>query len=140
MQIHHQEHLRSDSGHCGAVDDLPDLVVSKQQDCVSSSTTESEVVIMAMGLKQEALPILDLWDSCRSLKVFENTMFKSKCLLAFEDTQSTIGCFKKSVSKQLRHLRRTNRVNLAWCAEVMAAENCEMPYIDSEKRMCGYIN
>ncbi len=41
----------------------PLAVVSKKQDCVSTSTTESEVVSMAMGLKQEALPILRLWES-----------------------------------------------------------------------------
>ena len=66
--------------------------------------------------------------------MFENLAFKLKSLLAFEDNQSTIVCFKKGVSKQLRHLTRTHRVNLAWCSEVINAENCEMLYIDTEKQ------
>jgi hypothetical protein len=47
--------------------------------------------------------------------VFENTTCKHKSLLAFVDDHSTIVCVKKDVSEQLRHLRRTHRVNLAWC-------------------------
>ena len=111
---------------------FPLAVVSKKQDCVSTSTTEAEIVSMAMGLKKEALPTLDLWESFQGLKVFENIKFRVKSLLAFEDHQSTILCFKQGVSKQLRHLTRTHRVNLAWCSEVVTAENCEIPYIDTE--------
>ena len=109
--------------------------MSKKQDCVSTSTTEAEIVSMAMGLKQEALPTLDLWESLQGLKVFENLAFRFKSLLAFEDNRSTIVCFKKGVSKQLRHLSRTHRVNLAWCSEVVNTENCEMPYITQKSNV-----
>ena len=74
---------------------FPLAVVSKKQDCVSTSTTEAEIVSMAMGLKQEALPTLDLWESFQGLKVFENIKFRVKSLLAFEDNQSTIVCVQE---------------------------------------------
>ncbi len=76
---------------------------------------------MAMGLKQESLPMLDLSQSIQRLAVFENVSFKKKSLLAFED-----------VSKQFRRVSRTHPVNLAWCAEVGSADTCEIPYIESE--------
>ncbi len=85
-------------------------VVSKKQDCVATITTESEVVCVARGHRKA---MLDLWESGQVLVAFTDTIFKPKSLVAFEDNQSTIVCFKRGVSKQLRRLIRTHRLNLA---------------------------
>ena len=41
---------------------VPLVAISKKQSCVSTSTCESEVVAMSLGVK-ESLPVLDLWEA-----------------------------------------------------------------------------
>ncbi len=36
-------------------------------------------------------------------------------------------------------MSKTHRVDLAWCAEVVSAENCEMPYIESEHQFADIL-
>ena len=46
----------------GASTFVPLIAISKKQGCVSTSTCESEVVAMSLGIK-ETLPVLDLWEA-----------------------------------------------------------------------------
>ena len=45
---------------------VPIIAISKKQSCVSTSTCESEVVAMSLGVK-EALPVLNLWEAVEHL-------------------------------------------------------------------------
>jgi len=52
-------------------------------------------------------------------------------MIVSEDNQSTITVAEKGASKQLRHLRRTHRVNLAWISEVLSAPEIQILYVTS---------
>ena len=47
---------------------IPVATISRKQGAVSLSTCESEIVAMVTGLKEEALPLLDLWEAIPSDK------------------------------------------------------------------------
>jgi hypothetical protein len=50
----------------GAKTCVPLIAISKKQGCVSTSTCESEVVAMVLGVK-EALPVVDFWDAVQHM-------------------------------------------------------------------------
>ena len=105
---------------------IPVATISRKQSAVSLSTCESEIIAMITGLRDEALPILDLWEALPS----DGKL--SSDLIIFEDNQSTILVAEKGYSKQLRHLGRTHRVSLAWLSDSLIANNGRIIYCPTE--------
>ena len=100
---------------------FPVVTLSKKQGCVSTSTCESEIVAMSVGLR-EALHVMDLWEV-----VFD--MFSKKAstqkgtkslgigaqaptleverevpLLVYEDNQASISVLEKGSSNAVGHI------------------------------------
>ena len=110
---------------------VPVAAISRKQSAVSLSTCESEIIAMITGLRDEALPILDLWEALPSDRKL------SSDLIIFEDNQSTILVAEKGYSKQLRHLGRTHRVSLAWPSDTVIANSgkCILSHRTSSSRL-----
>jgi hypothetical protein len=99
--------------------------VSKKQTSVSRSTTEAELVSLAHSLFSEAMPMLSLWE--RLLKRPVN-------LRIYEDNEATIKVIKKGYSSKLRHLARTQRVNIASVHEALQDPQFILEYIETLKQ------
>ena len=96
---------------------------SRKQTSVSRSTTESEVVSLAAGMYNDALPMLSLWD----------TILGRECQLEVcEDNQATITVVNKGYSAKLRHISRTHKVNLAGLSELFHNKHYTLSYIDTK--------
>ena len=76
---------------------------SAKQTATSRSTTESEVVSLALGVFSEAIPASILWSLILGRDI------KTRI---YEDNQAIIIVVKKGYSKKLRHISRTHKVNL----------------------------
>jgi len=87
---------------------------SKRQGSTASSTCEAETISMANGLKQEALPILDL---------FEAALQRPVRLLCLEDNTQCIDAARRGYSQALRHLSRTERISLGVLSEHFADQD-----------------
>ena len=98
---------------------------SAKQTATSRSTTESEVVSLALGVFSESIPASILWSLILGRDI------KTKI---FEDNQATITVVKKGYSKKLRHISRTHKVNLGSLKEVCTADDTELAYIDTKKQ------
>jgi hypothetical protein len=93
---------------------------SKRQTAVAHSTTEAELISLAKGLRETALPITIL---------LEAVLGDSVVLTVREDNEATIAVVKKGRSSALRHLSKTHRVSLKWVAEVMRDSSRKITYI-----------
>jgi hypothetical protein len=95
---------------------------SKRQSCVAHSTPEAELVALAKGLRESALPLCSLLDVVlkRNVHVFVN-----------EDNTSTIQIVNKGKSPALRHLAKTHRISLGWVAEVCKGESITLQHCDT---------
>ena len=99
--------------------------ISKKQTSVSRSTTEAELVSLAHSLFGEAVPMLSLWE--RLLK-------RPVTLRIFEDNEATIKVIKKGYSSKLRHLARTQRVNIASVHDAILDPQLILEYIETTKQ------
>jgi len=113
---------------------------------------------MSFGLRTEGLPALDFWEvllqaidggpkgpaTARGPKGPAKTGSDKEPrdqpkLCVLEDNQSTMIVAQKGTSKQLKHVRRTHRVNIAWIAEVLASPDVEILYIRSEQQSADIL-
>ena len=121
------EHTKSTNGGLlaltGAATFFPISWISKRQTSTSRSTTEAEVISLAFGVFNEALPTLSLWEKLLGRKV------QVKCL---EDNQATILVVKRGFSPKLRHISRTHRVDLGSLAEVFKRDSVSLEYISTD--------
>ena len=69
----------------------------------AGSTTEAETVSMAVGAREEAIPLQGLVELALDRPVRAEVG---------EDNQATIAAIKKGYSPQLRHLQRQQRTSL----------------------------
>ena len=60
-------------------------------------------------------------------------------LHVYEDNQSTMVVARKGYSKQLKHLKRTHRVNLSWVAEVVNSCDVVLHYMPSELQAANIL-
>jgi hypothetical protein len=104
---------------------FPICWTSKKQTSVSRSTTEAELVSLAYSLFGEAIPMLSLWE--RLLK-------RPVTLRILEDNEATIKVIKKGYSSKLRHLSRTQRVNIASIHESLLDPQVILQYVESSKQ------
>ena len=68
---------------------FPITAVSKKQECVSLSTCESEMVSLALGIKSEGLPAMDIWFMLRKAYCKEQVL---------DDEHSPICLSSKTIS------------------------------------------
>jgi hypothetical protein len=72
---------------------------SGKQTCQSHSTPESEIVSLDKGVKDEAIPLLNLFDI-----IYERSV-NCECM---EDNEATITIVQKGYSRALRHIGRVH--------------------------------
>ena len=99
--------------------------LARRQGSTARSTTEAEVVSLAEGLFQEALPMLSLW---------EVLLGRKPELIVMEDNQATIKVVLKGYSPKLRSLARTHRVNLSSIKEVFDCDDAKIEYVKTDKQ------
>jgi hypothetical protein len=93
------------SGHC-----FPIVWRTALQTSTASSSAESETVSLSTGLRQEALPIQELFQTLLGSKLW---------LMCKVDNTQALAAAKKGYSKRLRHLGRTQRVSLGFLNELI---------------------
>ena len=118
---------------------------------------------MAFGLRSEGLPALDMWEAFRRgarapagangpNKTAPNDRAETTAtdghkpetsvepvLHVYEDNNSAITVGDKGYSKQLRHVSRTHRVNIAWVSEVLALPDVDIHHIDSARQAADIL-
>jgi hypothetical protein len=93
---------------------------SKRQSAVAHSTTEAELISLAKGLRETALPLTIL---------LEAVVGSTVLLHVREDNEATIAVVKKGRSVVLRHISKTHRISLRWVAEVMRDPDRRITYV-----------
>ena len=101
------DHTKSTSGVFIRLDgpntSFPISAMSKKQSSTAFSTPEAEIVAANLALRVEGLPVLTFWEQ----------VFDREVQLDFkEDNKASIIIFKTGYSAQLRHISRTQKVNL----------------------------
>ena len=106
---------RSTSGYVLAIEGPASFAMlswsSKRQKVVSRSSTEAKFVALSGALFNNAIPMLEVWES----------LIPRISLHIYEENQACIAIVKKGYSAKLRHLAMTHRVNVASTCEVVNA-------------------
>jgi hypothetical protein len=87
---------------------MPLAAVSKKQTSVSKSTPEAEIVAIDRGLSKRALPALSLW---------ENILGKQLSIRLMEDNAAACRVVITGRNPSMRHMSRTQRIDVAWINE-----------------------
>jgi hypothetical protein len=87
---------------------MPLAAVSKKQTSVSKSTPEAEIVAIDHGLSKHALPALSLW---------ENILGKQFSIRLMEDNAAACRVVITGRNPSMRHMSRTQRIDVAWINE-----------------------
>lgn len=90
---------------------MPLAAVSKKQTSVSKSTPEAEIVAIDHGLSKHALPALSLW---------ENILGKTMTIRLMEDNSAACRVVITGRNPSMRHMSRTQRIDIAWLNERFA--------------------
>ena len=80
---------------------FPLAVICKKQTSNSNGSTEAETVALSHILRQECIPILQLW---------EMLLGRSVRVEIYEDNQNTIDVIRNGYSPALRHLLKTQKM------------------------------
>ena len=117
------DHTKSTSGVFIRLDgpntSFPISAMSKKQSSTAFSTPEAEIVAANLALRVEGLPVLTFWEQ----------VFDREVQLDFkEDNKASIIIFKTGYSAQLRHISRTQKVNLRWVQERFQEPNISCEY------------
>jgi len=105
---------------------FPLMWTSRRQTSTSRSTTEAEVVALAMSLFGEALPAMDMWDTLLQRRV------KLKIL---EDNEAAIKAIAKGYSSKLRHMGRVHKVNLSSINEVTTGGDVSVAHVGTDEQV-----
>jgi hypothetical protein len=87
---------------------VPLTATSKRQRAVSLSTTEAEVIAASTAVSLTGRPAADLWDVL---------LGSGTKIVLCEDNQAAFRILRSGRSPALRHISRTQAVQLAWLAE-----------------------
>jgi hypothetical protein len=90
---------------------VPLAAVSKKQTSVSKSTPEAEIVAIDHGLSKHALPALSLW---------ENILGRKLTIKLMEDNSAACRIVITGRNPSMRHMSRTQRIDVAWLNERFA--------------------
>ncbi|CAE6955300.1 GIP [Symbiodinium natans] len=117
---------RSTSGYIVALEGSNSFALlswsSKRQKVVSRSSTEAEFVSLSSALFNDALPLLEVWQ----------TIIPGIKLLCREDNEACIAIVRKGYSAKLRHLSKTHRINVSsTCEAVNDNDDVELGYVNT---------
>ena len=99
---------------------------SRRQQCVSKSTTESELVALNDGLYGDALPVQTVLQL-----IFERDI----PLVLHEDNQACIQILNAGYSARLKSMNRTHKLSIAAISETIKDLNLELRYTVSEEQL-----
>ena len=99
---------------------------SRRQQCVSKSTTESELVALNDGLYGDALPVQTVLQL-----IFERDI----PLVLHEDNQVCIQILNAGYSARLKSMNRTHTLSIAAISETIKDLNLELRYTVSEEQL-----
>ena len=97
--------------------------MSKKQTATSKSTAESELVSLSLSLFDEALPMLNLWQTVAGEKMH---------LVIEEDNEATIKIVLKGFSPKLRSLARTHRVSIGAIHDILQQDDVSIEHVATE--------
>ena len=93
---------------------VPLAAVSKKQTSVSKSTPEAEIVAIDHGMSKHALPALSLW---------ENILGRKLTVKLMEDNSAACRVVITGRNPSMRHMSRTQRIDIAWLNERYAEKS-----------------
>ncbi len=93
---------------------FPFAVICKKQTSNSNGSTESETVALSHVLRQEGLPILQLW---------EMLLGRGVKMESYEDNQGTIDVIGNGYSPALRHLLQTQKCSIDLLHHIVHEKN-----------------
>ena len=107
---------------------FPLSVISKKQtSSTAHSTCEAEIVALSAGLRKEAIPTIQLWETLLNRKME---------LKIYEDNQSAITTIDNGYSAELRHVLKTQNVSIdALHTWITRDKIGEMEYIQTDKQV-----
>ena len=97
--------------------------ISKRQSCVSTSTTEAEIVAGFFALKTVGLPALAMWEAVLPGPV---------TLTVHEDNQAMIRVCHTGKNPTMRYLGRVHRISIQWLYERFGEECVQLCYTDTK--------
>ena len=116
---------RSTTGvyHCvrGAHSSFPIAAVSKRQGSVSHSTPEAELVALDHGLRNVALPSMEVWE----------VLLPHARLVAHEDNAVAVRVCQTGRNQTMRTLGRTHGITVAWLHEAYKRGQFELRWENS---------
>ena len=107
---------------------VPLAGVSKKQTSVSKSTPEAEIVAIDHGLCKEGLPALSLW---------EHILKRKLQLRLMEDNAAACRVLITGRNPSMRHMSRTQRIDVAWLSERYVAG--DFRFVDCPSDFQGVI-
>jgi hypothetical protein len=106
---------------------FPLAVLCKKQTSSANGTTEAEIVAMSHILRQEAIPLLQLWELLLGRKVR---------MELYEDNAGTILVVENGYSPALRHLSKTQKISIDLLHFVCHSEEiCNVNKIDTGEQV-----
>ena len=105
-------------------------MASKRQTATATSTTEAEMASALKILKDSALPSQFLWETLlgRPIEV-----------KLFEDNQATLKIIQSGYSAKLRHLGKSQRVDVAFVADCCSQCGVIPLYIATDKQKGDFL-
>ena len=97
----------------------------QRQTAVAHSTPEAEIISANAAIRTIGLPAVDLW---------EVILNRRTELLLLEDNESTYQIIKTGRNPTMRHIQRTQGVNVAWLHDLFTKGLFTMMYTSSESQ------
>ena len=102
---------------------FPLAAKAQKQTAVAHSTVEAEIVSAGFAVRTVGLPALDLW---------ETVLRRSVALTLIEDNESTAAIIRSGRNPTMRHLARTQGVNVSWLHDLYLKKVFGVVYSRSE--------
>ena len=123
------DHTKSTSGMMMAIEGpstwFPLAWSSRRQTATARSTTEAEMISLGSGLFSEAIPAQEF---------LENTFDRPVVLECLQDNSAVISIVAAGYSPKLRHLSKTQRIELGSIYEVFQDADTVLLYIKTNKQ------
>ena len=100
-----------------------------KQTAIAHSTPEAEITSANEAIRRIGLPALDLWEQVAKRKV---------ALTLIEDNESTVAIIKSGRNPTMRHISRTQGVNIGWLHDLYDKKLFSMIYSRTES-MCADV-
>ena len=102
---------------------FPLAAKAQKQTAVAHSTVEAEIVSANLAVRTMGLPALDLW---------ETALRRSVQLTLIEDNESTAAIIRSGRNPTMRHLSRTQGLNVSWLHDLFSKNAFGVIYTRTE--------